>query len=360
MCTNKFYLSFLIIASIFILLLSACQPLPTDNASHRLESTEDIIVEDLTTSSPHLNKSDFEKYIPKSTPLVFTFPTPESEPISLWRPPLYEIPWALSPQDHFFFSRPILADEINWPSADYRYGGIFFGPDVVHTGIDIPSKKGTTVVAAAAGEVISVGYGLYLGGNNPNDPYGLAVTIRHDFGYKGKQLYTVYAHLDRIDVEVGQWVEVGTPIGIVGTTGFTTGAHLHFEVRIDSNSFFSTRNPELWLAPPQGWGVLVGRVMNKNGSLQTKKDVTVRSKSNNQKWTVITYGKHTVNSDEFLNENLVLSDLPSGEYELIIDYLEVRYISNIEIHPGAITYFSYRGEDGFDLSPPPTPVPFNW
>ena len=53
-------------------------------------------------------------------PLRFTFPTPGSQPVSLWRPPLYEVPWALSQNDHFYFSRPIAADEINWPLADYR------------------------------------------------------------------------------------------------------------------------------------------------------------------------------------------------------------------------------------------------
>ncbi|NMC79962.1 MAG: M23 family metallopeptidase [Chloroflexi bacterium] len=115
----------------------------------------------------------------------FTFPTPGPEPVSLWRPPLYPAPWALGPFDHFYFSRPIAADEVNWPLADYRYGGIFFGVDIVHTGVDITAPRGTPVLAAGPGKVVWAGYGLYLGNNNPGDPYGLAVTIRHDFGYQG-------------------------------------------------------------------------------------------------------------------------------------------------------------------------------
>lgn len=196
------------------------------------------------------------------------------------------------------------------------------------------------------------GYGLYLGKNDPNDPYGLAVTIRHDFGYQGLALYTVYAHLDRIDAVVGQRAEAGTPLGVVGTTGNTTGPHLHFEVRIENNSFFATRNPELWLAPPQGWGVLVGRMMNTNGSLLSRQDVTVLSLASGRKWTIISYGEQIVISDDYYRENLVLSDLPAGNYEIVIDYLEKRYTAEISIHPGAITYFSFRGEQGFELSPP--------
>ncbi len=76
--------------------------------------------------------------VPDEAPLRFTLPTPGPAPQSLWRPPLYETPWALSPYDHFYFSRPIAADEVNWPEADYRYGGIFFSSDIVHTGMTSP------------------------------------------------------------------------------------------------------------------------------------------------------------------------------------------------------------------------------
>ncbi len=283
----------------------------------------------------------------------FTFPTPGPEPVSLWRPPLYPAPWALGPFDHFYFSRPIAADEVNWPLADYRYGGIFFGVDIVHTGVDITAPRGTPVLAAGPGKVVWAGYGLYLGNNNPGDPYGLAVTIRHDFGYQGHAIYTVYAHMDRIDAVVGQRAETGTILGVVGTTGNTTGPHLHFEVRIENNSFFATRNPELWLAPPQGWGVLVGRLMNTNGSLLSRQDVTVRSLDSGRKWTITSYGEQIVISDDYYHENLVLSDLPAGKYEVTVDYLEERYTTEMEIHPGAVTYFSFRGENGFNLSLPP-------
>ncbi len=290
-------------------------------------------------------------------PLRFTLPLPGPGTISLWRPPLYNVPWALGQFDHFYFARPIAADEVNWPLADYRYGGIFFSSDIVHTGVDIPAPRDTPVLAAGSGRVIWAGYGLYSGTSNSDDPYGLAVTIRHDFGWNGQRLYTVYGHLDHIDAVVGQNVKSGEIIGRVGTTGKTTGPHLHFEVRVERNSYFATLNPELWLAPPTGWGVLVGQLRNTNGSLLTEQDVVVKAKGSAQSWTVRTYGKSAINSDPYYRENLVLSDLPAGSYTLIVDYLEKRYTLDLTIHPGAITYFTFRGERKFktDLPVPVTP-----
>jgi murein DD-endopeptidase MepM/ murein hydrolase activator NlpD len=289
-------------------------------------------------------------------PLRFTFPTPGPVPISLWRPPLYDTPWALGPYDHFYFSRPIAANQVNWPLPDYRYGGIFFGSNIIHTGIDIPVPRNTPILAAGSGRVVWAGYGLYYGTNDPKDPYGQAVTIRHDFGYQGQRLYTVYAHMEKILVNDGQEVKTGDVIGLVGTTGMTTGPHLHFEVRIERNSYFATLNPELWLAPPQGWGVLAGQLLNTNGSLLTHQDVTVRNKENGQKWVVTSYGEQPINSDPYYDENLVLSDLPAGPYEIIIDYLENRYTKDIEIHPGAVSYFKFRGKLYFNTSLPSSPT----
>ncbi|HEX3032469.1 MAG TPA: M23 family metallopeptidase [Bacillota bacterium] len=94
-----------------------------------------------------------------------------------------------------------------------------------HNGIDIAGNNGRTVRAAAAGRVVSAGY---EGG------YGKMVVIRHDNG-----LTTRYAHLARIEVNTGDQVDRGEAIGIVGSTGNTTGPHLHFEV-LKSGDF---RNP---------------------------------------------------------------------------------------------------------------------
>jgi murein DD-endopeptidase MepM/ murein hydrolase activator NlpD len=292
---------------------------------------------------------------PETDALRFVFPTPAPAPKSAWRPPLYPVPWALSPYDHFYFNRPIAADEVNWPLADYRYGGVFFGSDNIHTGIDIDAPFNTPVLAAAPGTVVWAGYGLSTGAFDSKDPYGLAVSLRHDFGYNGARLYTVYAHMSSVSVKVGQTVQAGDQLGLVGNTGFTTGPHLHFEVRLKENDYFSTRNPELWLAPPQGWGVLVGRVMGTNGLPLENQQVLVKTKSGSQEWLVRTYAGLTVHSDDYYQENMVLSDLPAGEYTIWIAYNYGVYNYNVKINPGQITYFTFRGRYLYNTKLPPPP-----
>jgi murein DD-endopeptidase MepM/ murein hydrolase activator NlpD len=252
--------------------------------------------------------------------------------------------------DHFYFARPVAADQVNWPAADYRYGGEFF-EDVIHTGVDIPVFEGTPVQAAGPGKVVWAGYGIYRGGHDETDPYGLAVTIRHDFGYQDQALYTLYGHLSEIKVVVGQHVETGELLGLSGSTGKVTGPHLHFEVRLGQNDFFTTRNPELWIAPPQGWGVLAGRVMQSNNELLNGQYVIV-SAPDGENWFGKTYGAGTVNSDPYYQENLAIGDLPAGTYTIRIAYGGVSYSDEVTIVPGLVSYFEFQGWRGFVHSAP--------
>ena len=86
-----------------------------------------------------------------------------------------------------------------------------------HEGIDIRARRGTRIRAAESGKVIHAGW---LG------DYGKVVIIKHAGHYR-----TVYAHADKIYVKRGQFVDKGQRIAAVGTTGKSTGPHLHFEVR---------------------------------------------------------------------------------------------------------------------------------
>ena len=277
-----------------------------------------------------------------------------------FRPPIYPVPWALSPNDHFYFVWPIAAAFPAAPVWDYRYGGTYFGPEIIHTGIDLPAPLDTEVMAAGPGTVVWAGYGLYSGVlNNPEDPYGLAVAIRHDFGYKDQALFTVYAHLSEVDVIVGQWLESGEVLGNVGNTGLTTGPHLHFEVRLGENDFWETRNPELWLAPPQGYGVLTGRVMSTYGTILDSYLVTVKSIETETNLITWTYASLNIHRDNYYQENVVVGGLPAGLYEINIAYGALNRIETIEILPGQVTYFNFFGFAGYDFGIPfkPTPSP---
>jgi len=301
---------------------------------------------------------------PAPEPLQFDSAPPNSELVSNWRPPLYPVPLALTPFDHFYFAKPFSANESPWPVEDYRYGGTFF-EDIVHTGMDIKIPVGSPIIAAGPGKVVWAGFGLFSGRYDPDDPYGNAVMIRHDFGYKGQRLYTVYAHLERVEVEQDQYVETGDFLGLSGKTGKTSGPHLHFEVRLDVDGFFATRNPELWLVPPQGYGVLAGQVMNTGGRKVEGQLVIVRPIGSENYWRANSYNYGYINPDDYYQENLVVSDLPAGKYEIAINYLSRIYRREIEIYPGLVTYFSFRGRSGFtseapalpggDFNPPQTP-----
>gem|GEM_PF-3021412 len=88
-----------------------------------------------------------------------------------------------------------------------------------HSGIDLAAPKGTPIRASGAGQVVSAGW---------RGAYGRVVEIDHNEG-----LTTLYAHMDKYTVKLGQTVVAGQAIGTVGNTGRSTGPHLHFETRIN-------------------------------------------------------------------------------------------------------------------------------
>jgi murein DD-endopeptidase MepM/ murein hydrolase activator NlpD len=264
-----------------------------------------------------------------------------------WQPILYQAPLALDQNSHFYFSRPISVNMAYWLETDYRYGYIFPGGDTVHTGIDISAPLGTPIFAAASGTITWAGHNFVEKSGTFQDPYGLAVAIRHDFGFEGKRITTIYAHMGRSDVKLGQYVTEGEQLGVVGNTGFTTGPHLHFEIRLQSPGTYTTRNPELWVVPPEGYGVLVGKVMDSYGLFLSTKTVTLNSLETSKQWSAYSYGPQTVRSDDFFGENFVLSDLPAGSYRITIYFNMKKYQQIINIYPGSITYFSFTGRQGF-------------
>ncbi len=99
-----------------------------------------------------------------------------------------------------------------------------FGGRRNHPGIDIDGVTGDPVIAAGTGTVVLAGAAPagYSG-------YGNIVLIDHGGG-----IATLYAHLSRVDVAVGQSIEQGQRLGAIGATGEATGDHLHFEVRVDN------------------------------------------------------------------------------------------------------------------------------
>jgi murein DD-endopeptidase MepM/ murein hydrolase activator NlpD len=123
-----------------------------------------------------------------------------------------------------------------WKSSDFgeRYDP-YYGVWQLHPGVDFAAGGGTPIHAAAAGRVIQAGW---------NGGYGDYTCVHHgDFG--GRDFSTCYGHQSKILVHVGEYVTRGEVIGRVGTTGASTGYHLHFETRFDG----VPKNPLRYLPP---------------------------------------------------------------------------------------------------------------
>ncbi|HEX9774097.1 MAG TPA: peptidoglycan DD-metalloendopeptidase family protein [Actinomycetota bacterium] len=124
---------------------------------------------------------------------------------------------------------------LKWPVSGYISSGYgyrthpIYGYRSFHTGIDIAAPSGATVRAARKGTVLDTGY---MGA------YGLTVIMGH-----GNGIATVYAHLSQVYVSPGEHVSTLESIAAVGSTGWSTGPHLHFEVRVNGQH----TNPMQWL-----------------------------------------------------------------------------------------------------------------
>jgi murein DD-endopeptidase MepM/ murein hydrolase activator NlpD len=124
---------------------------------------------------------------------------------------------------------------LTWPLPGHSKGGgvgprihPIYGHNSCHTGIDIGAPSGTSTISANAGSVATITRG---------GPYGNAVLVVHTGG-----LTTFYAHLSSVSVSVGEALNAGQEVGKVGSTGWSTGPHLHFETRLNGTAY-----------DPMGW-----------------------------------------------------------------------------------------------------------
>ena len=118
------------------------------------------------------------------------------------------------------FILPISAS-FRWSSPYGWRADPFTGVQSFHTGTDMACPEGTPILAAMSGKIADVGY---------NRTYGNYIIINHGNGYQ-----TLYAHMSKAIATKGQYVTQGTKIGLVGSTGYSTGPHLHFMVYKNGN-----------------------------------------------------------------------------------------------------------------------------
>jgi hypothetical protein len=242
-------------------------------------------------------------------------------------------------ESHFILQRPIHPPANDLVDETYLYGSTADGTREPHHGVEFPNQSGTPVYAAANGTVIFAGQDKEAIYSPWPNFYGNLVVLRHK-----DELFTLYAHLSKIDVKAGQVVGAGTKIGEVGRTGVAIGSHLHFEVRRGKvEDYFSTQNPELWLIPAKDkkgyfFGTLVISVVDEERKLVKYSEYTIRSTSDESNKEVKSYYGITYSAD-MLNgtENAVLGELPVGRYRIAIERNGKVYERWVEVESGRLT-----------------------
>ncbi len=284
-------------------------------------------------------------------------PTPTPTPVPRTVQVATDISNYTQAKEHYWFTRAFTKANVTWGSFYYPYGTNARGKYFWHYGIDIQNPENTPIVAAGDGVVIYAGpdsqklLGPWL------DFFGQAVVIEHTQPWNGMPVYTLYGHVSKALVQVGQQVKTGDPIALVGQLGVALGPHLHFEVRVGAGTYYNTRNPDLWIRPDPGYGVIAGRVVDHQNYYVPQQLVTLHFAENPGKFwrQTFTYPDEEVNSDEFYGETFSFSDVPSGRY-LLKTFFDGRQLTvPITVTNQSTTFVLLKQE----LPPPPpkTPAP---
>lgn len=244
---------------------------------------------------------------------------------------------------HFLFQRPVPLTGPHSIERSYPYGSTQDGKREIHHGVEFYNAQGTPVLAAAEGVVVFAGDDKLTLVAWVTGFYGNVIVLEHSLG--GESFFTLYGHLDSIGVSVGQKVAAGEQIGAVGASGTAIGSHLHFEIRRGANDYFATRNPELWLAPPEGTGALAGRIVDGRDNL-VKGLVNVQRMENGtfnplSVGSAATYALTGVNGDDVWQETFALGEIPAGEYRLSLVHYGIVYEQVVKIEAGRLTFVNF-------------------
>jgi murein DD-endopeptidase MepM/ murein hydrolase activator NlpD len=240
---------------------------------------------------------------------------------------------------HFIFQRPIHPPANDLVDETYLYGSTANGTREPHHGVEFPNKNGTPVYAVAKGTVVFAGPDTAAIYSPWPNFYGNLIVLQHKDG-----LFTLYAHLSKIDVEVGGVVGAGTEVGEVGRTGVAIGSHLHFEVRSGKvGNYFATENPELWLSPAKdangdSFGTLMISVVDEDHKLVKYAEFTLRYYLSPSEKQVKSYYGITYSADMLKGkENVVLGELSAGRYRIAIERNGKVYERWVEVESGRLT-----------------------
>jgi Peptidase family M23 len=235
---------------------------------------------------------------------------------------------------HFILQRPIKPPANDIVDSTYPYGSTAKEKRDPHHGVEFLNKFGTPVYAAGDGVVIFAGSDNVAIYSPWINFYGNVIVITHH-----DDLFTLYAHLSKVDVKAGQNIRAGDKIGEVGQSGVATGSHLHFEVRRgDVENYFSTVNPELWLIPNKNEnGAMTISVIDQNDHFRFA-EMTVNYYLDRSQPPVKSYFLTTYSRDLSLGkENAAVGDLAPGNYRIAMTMNGQVYECWVEVKSGRLT-----------------------
>lgn len=323
-------------------LLAACRPVPVGpslEAGMNPTASETVKLEltaTLTAIPP-----------PSTPPLVTTYPTPS---------PTNDLPCSSESctyDGHFWMIRPIPPTNYDYVDSTYRYGSTQEGARPTHHGVEFVNPEGTPVLAVAEGLVIVAGTDYQETFADYPFFYGNLVVIEHRFPDMDLPVYSLYGHLSLVQVQTGAYVQAGDQVGAVGYTGVAEWSHLHFEVRVGTNTYRQTRNPELWLQPHLDGngnlnGGLGGRILDEFGTPISIPTIVIEKIGPDAQVMetiyVETYADFSVNGDDDWGENFAISDLAPGTYRVSF---VARGLQNKEVNviPGKFTLLTFDARD---------------
>lgn len=284
---------------------------------------------------------------PTQTPMPTATDVPPTATPTLTATPAPTDPPEPQREPRFALRRPIRVSDTltqrDFLDRTYPYGDTQGGTRETHSGVEFFNPTGTTVIAAGPGRVIYAGDDAEILIGPRNNYYGNVIIIEHDHATApdGSPLYTLYGHLDRFLVVETGVVTTGMPIAEVGQTGIAIGPHLHFEVRVgdDPFDFNSTRNPDMWLIPYPGSGLLAGRIVDAAGNPLPGLTVDVRSQRTNNLLFSFTYTGSPANSDVAWAENFTRGDLTAGQYVVTVAQDgDVKFSGRVTIEDQELTW----------------------
>ena len=313
-----------IAVALLLLMLMSCTSIDVTEVQTVVATSTIVLTNTALPSTP------IPSVTPSTVPTITVTPEPPCDP---FRAEFCVI------EGQFLLQRPIQPPANDLTDLFYGYGSTAKGTRDPHHGVEFANASGTPVHAAAEGIVVFAGpdqEAVYAPWGNF---YGNLVVLEHQ-----DKLFTLYAHLSRIDVTHGQSVFAGDKIGEVGSTGSAIGSHLHFEVRLgDAEDYFATQNPELWLVPAREengnlFGTLMIIVMDKNGKLATSANFTIGhyldpAQAPTKIFYAASYSPDLLTGEE----NTALSGLSAGQYRIVVETNGQMLERWVEVKSGKLT-----------------------